>query len=333
MWTTTQRVNHEHRRPAAGPLDVANVGGPILHDRYNARFKIGQVMRRHRAIGARPIAAGLPKKRVAAASNLCRRQVPIFAPNQPTGSGQGEMFWGKQKREYELQRELDRYAAEFEEMIEVADANENRAFAECHRNEWNYWRSRKRDLREFSGKYMDHARGGSDYWLGAIRLQLQGWRRPKPYGSAIAYDDDGKPRTDRHNVKGLLWEHDNWYVPDPDPQPDGYTRPFRVQIWRSSESSRPRSSPRLGQDISIQNMNAATRAYCWISEGVSTLVEVSSCACPPDAKHRMRSTSYRSCGAGARATGSRTRSLASRTAVHRHSMAERACARPRSAKA
>ena len=73
------------------------------------------------------------------------------------------MFWGKQKREYELQRELDGYEAEIEEMIEIADANENRAFAYCHRNEWKHWHSRKRIFRELGGKVMDHARGGGDY--------------------------------------------------------------------------------------------------------------------------------------------------------------------------
>ncbi len=57
------------------------------------------------------------------------------------------MFWSKLAREYELQRELDGYAAEIEEMIEIAAANERRAFAECQRIEWDHWRTRKRHLR------------------------------------------------------------------------------------------------------------------------------------------------------------------------------------------
>ena len=146
------------------------------------------------------------------------------------------MFWSKLAREYELQRELDGYAAEIEEMIEIAAANERRAFAECQLIEWDYWRTRKRHLQEFGGKVLDHARGDGDYWLRAIR-SLGGYRRPQPYGRFITRDDNGQPRTDPHHKTGeIFWQPDDWYVPDADPQPEpGHAKPFRVQIWRSSE--------------------------------------------------------------------------------------------------
>ena len=118
---------------------------------------------------------------------------------------QSKMFLkSKQRREFQLQSELDRYAAEIEELIEIADANENRAFAECYRSEWNYWRRLKQGLLELRSKYMDHARGGSDYWLRVVRVQLEGFRRVGPYGRWISRDDDGQPRTNPHNVKGDL---------------------------------------------------------------------------------------------------------------------------------
>ena len=140
----------------------------------------------------------------------------------------------KQLREFQLQSELDRYAAEIEELIEIADANENRAFAECYRSEWNYWRRLKQGLLELRSKYMDHARGGSDYWLRVVRVQLEGFRRVGPYGRWISRDDDGQPRTNPHNVRGSC-PGDGWYVPDPDSEPKPeHSKPFRVQIWRSA---------------------------------------------------------------------------------------------------
>ena len=139
----------------------------------------------------------------------------------------------KQLREFQLQSELDRYAAEIEELTEIADANENRAFAECYRSEWNYWRRLKQGLLELRSKYMDHARGGSDYWLRVLRVQLEGFRRVGPYGRWISHDDDGQPRTNPHNVKGSC---PGWYVPDPDPEagPER-SKPFHVQISHSSD--------------------------------------------------------------------------------------------------
>jgi hypothetical protein len=112
------------------------------------------------------------------------------------------LFWkSKRQREQELQRELDKYAAEIEVMIEIADVNEIRAFGECHRNEWEYWKARRNGLLDLRGKYIDHARGGSDYWLRALRQQLELYRRPRPYqGDALESDGPG-----------------NWYGPEDPP--------------------------------------------------------------------------------------------------------------------
>ena len=85
------------------------------------------------------------------------------------------MFWSKRSREFNLQLELDGYAADIEELIEIAHANARRAFVESHRNEWNYWRSRTDTLPKIRG-YIDHARGARS--TGFERSGVT-WRRPR----------------------------------------------------------------------------------------------------------------------------------------------------------
>ena len=148
------------------------------------------------------------------------------------------MFWGRRAREFNLQVELDGYAADIEELIEIAETNADRAFEECHRNEWDYWRRLARDILPKLRGILDHARGASEYWVRAIRLNMASVKKPRPYGKYISRDENGQVRIDPHNVKHPAWKHDEWYVPDDEPEPQpapAPARPFRVQILVASE--------------------------------------------------------------------------------------------------